>query len=124
MDKTYAETQGQAPFDWNKELDELIAGKFITDQEHYAMRIRANSWVTCAVGNRCAIIPREYHGSPVDKVLWRMGDEFATEFANRRYESAKSLLTKIEARSAILIRQELAKLNTARPDCRDGEGRE
>lgn len=36
----------------------------------------SNSWVTCACGNQCAIIPRDKMGEPEDYVLFDLGMKF------------------------------------------------
>src|SRR5690606_1285416 len=45
-----------------------IYGKYI--------RPMAGSWVTCAVGNQCNIIPRTPEGVPRDIELYRLGINF------------------------------------------------
>lgn len=114
MDKTYCETRGEKPFDWNRELDELIAGRSgsLTDDRRLDM---AFHWVTCACGNQCAIIPRlsiEHNpGAPEDNQLAHLGMRFHDDITCRAWLGAKQTLARIEARSAILIAEELARLN-------------
>lgn len=112
-DKTYAETQGKAPFDWNRALDSAIA----EEPDHITWRQlchRAQDWVTCAVGNQCAIIPRckSWRGQPYDDRLSNLGLRFFDAVEDRGWRSAKILLDNIEQRSAYLIKEELAKLRS------------
>ena len=79
----------------------------------------AASWVTCAVGNQCARIPRLETGCPVDNTLDMLGTEFydvimhwywETDEADRDAHDHRSraldLLVRIEQRSAYLIQKE------------------
>lgn len=122
MDRTYAETTGHAPFDWNKWLDAAIADpNSITKEEHAKVCGLSFKWVTCACGNQCAIIPRYETGvepeddpgpgMPEDPVLQSLGGDFHAEITYKGWGEAKRVLQDIEARSAILIQEELAKLN-------------
>lgn len=120
MDRTYAETTGHAPFDWNKWLDDAIE-KTPDQDELHAAAIRAREWTTCAVGNACAIIPRSELGEPQDEILASLGQSFYSklhiaqgwpEDVKDHLESAKEILGKIEERAAIVIKETLAKLNT------------
>lgn len=120
MDKTYSEIKGHAPFDWNKWLDDAIE-KTPDQDELHAAAIRAREWTTCACGNQCAVIPRRASGEPIDEMLAGLGAAFYTKihiaegWPEDRKESlqyAKYILTDIEVRSAIVIKETLAKLNT------------
>lgn len=109
MDKTFAETKGAASFDWNKLLDDFIAGK---DGDWDQAAILARDWITCACGNQCAIIPRfKGSGQPCDQALSDLGTSFFNHIISGHPKRAKRTLRKIEARSAQLIAIELAKLN-------------
>lgn len=118
MDKTYAETHGQTPFDWRLFLTRAIADK-ITHEEYQGALERARRWVACACGNQCAIIPREQTiinphrmlHAPLDEELELLGRDFYQDMHAEDYDRALATLTGIEARSAILIAEELAKLN-------------
>lgn len=109
MDKTYAETQGEAPIDWNK----FLANPPEKDSyDHMVAADLSGEWVTCACGNQCAIIPRhEYKGSPMDAELAKLGLDFCDDICEARWPVARATLAAIEARSAVLIREELAQLN-------------
>lgn len=109
MDKTYAETKGEAPFDWNKALSNPPE---IGSDEHIKMIGLAGSWVTCAVGNQCAIIPREV--APIDVELTNLGSKFAGDITNGDWINSRKTLSKIEERSKYLIKIELTKLNENR----------
>jgi hypothetical protein len=100
--KTYAQTEGRESFDWNKFLNR----EDISEREWAKADARAASWVTCACGNQCSIIPRETNGMPKDKALLTLGGGeggFYTAIKNRDVESARHLLHMIELRSAFLI---------------------
>lgn len=97
--KTYTEGRNYAPFDWNKALD----NPDITRKDWADMNCRASDWVTCAVGNQCAIIPRDSVGEPLDEELNWLGISFMMAIKNRNVEEAKEVLGDIERRSAELI---------------------
>lgn len=115
MDKTYAETMGEQPFDWNLALDKAIKtppSKF----ELETMYKMASQWKLCACGNQCAIIPRHpqgYHtyGAPQDFELMQLGYRFHGQISGHQFLRAKATLAEIEARSAIVIQETLAGLN-------------
>lgn len=119
MDKTYSELCGKPAFDWNKALDSAI--QYEPDEESAKLLFnRASEWSLCACGNQCAIIPRfgnesqkwpNCTGAPKDKTIRDLGLCFMDEIEDRLWGTAKSTLGKIEARSTILIAEELAKLN-------------
>ncbi len=100
--KTYAQTRGDKSFNWNKFLNR----EYISESEWIKAEARAGSWVTCACGNQCSIIPRETNGMPKDKTLSTLGGGdggFYSAIKNRDVESARHLLHMIELRSAFLI---------------------
>lgn len=112
--KTYAETQGKKPFDWNAFLEK----ESYTEDELYQAIDSAIDWVTCACGNQCDVIPRGYDGKPLDRRLKKLGREFFVciktmyyyfkadeeQFENCRH-LAISTLHAIEARSQEIINQ-------------------
>lgn len=102
-EKTYSENEGEKPFDWNKALSSSV----IDSRTWNKLKKLANSWVTCACGNQCAIIPREDWGEPVDDILARLGgiDGFLGAIQNRDKEEALNFLQLIEVRSAYLIKK-------------------
>ena len=109
--KTYAETQGKAPFDWNAFLVKESYSYTEVEHAHYLSR----EWVTCACGNQCDIIPRNYQGMPEDKILQHYGKEFvkflslminkyfSKEDFNIGKKLAKQTLHAIESRSQEII---------------------
>jgi len=107
---TYSEKNGRSPFNWTKFLDRAINGK-ATFSEKLSAFHRSTSWVTCACGNQCNIIPRDEFGAPLDSTLRELGSPFngfTDAISKEDYKKAKSLLLKIEKRSAYLIKKELA----------------
>lgn len=122
MDKTYAETQGATPFDWNAALNAAIE-KEPTRQKRFELEEKASSWVTCACGNTCAIIPRSRYkytnDAPVDVELLELGLWFNTSVVNQNWNKAKVILQQIELRADVLIKEELQKLNVPLPSSRN-----
>lgn len=120
--KSYAETKGKKPFDWMKWLNK----KIYTLRDIRKKNVLSKSWVTCACGNQCSIIPRyEDVQAPKDIKLRGLGLDFnfalgdmQYHFAHERYHAfeyskqiAINILLKIEERSAILIKKELKNSN-------------
>lgn len=105
--KTFSETSGRKAFDWN---DFLNKSK-ITNEEWKKAKEDASSWVTCACGNQCDIIPRNNNGRPVDSILSNLGgsDGFFGAIMEKDKKLAKVYLKKIEIRSTILIKIEVDK---------------
>jgi len=103
--KTYSETQGEPAFNWYKALIDARNG-LLNVEELYELEHKAGSWVTCACGNQCNIIPRNRDGSPQDKELAELGLEFlsAVTYPYADYEQALEILHKIEIRSAKIIK--------------------
>ncbi len=108
---TFAETQGQPPFDWNAHIQRGLAG-LVSDDEWALSYISARKWVTCACGNQCASIPRYKDGDdfsgpgrPADWVLNYLGGRFYGAIMDRDYTNAKRILTTIERRSAEILRE-------------------
>lgn len=118
--KTYAESQGQPPFDWLAALSRPCAE--MTNKEVSDMCELSLSWVTCACGNQCEIIPRSGN-IPQDVELRASGSAFygfiramASRVCWKNYDSADKwrrealeTLRRIEARSAELIAEILTK---------------
>lgn len=112
MEKTYAETQGFAPFDWNKFLDRAITEE-ITEEVYEAVEKLASNWTTCPCSAQSSIIPR-FHGRPRDGILTGWGYEFYYSISRRDFRTARFDLESIEARSSILIAEELRSENEQR----------
>ncbi len=106
--KTYTEKQGGETINWY----EFLKKDNITDKEWDDAEYLAESWVTCACGGQCYIIPRDREGQPLDKDLTYLGGKhgFLKAIKKQNRESALKLLDKIEARSAILIQEEIKKM--------------
>lgn len=102
--KTYAESQGEAPLDWNHWLDEAIR-KEPSEYERDEAAELALGWVTCACGNLCDSIPRDGCGAPRDAQLYYEGCEFSDLIESGEWKQAKTTLVGIEARSAFLLSQ-------------------
>lgn len=104
----FTETKHRPTINWNEELDKKIAGRgnAMPAQE---LAEYSGSWVTCAVGNTCAIIPRTYGGEPYDYKLLNLGVEFHEAIKRCQWRNAKIILLKIEERSAEVIKIELGK---------------
>lgn len=115
--KTFAESQNEQPFDWNR----FLSKKSYSEQELIDAVHRSKSWTTCACGNQCFIIPRNSsdHNRPVDDKLKILGVEFyeaikymltsidQPDLLKEYHESAKDALAQIELRSSILIKREI-----------------
>ncbi len=97
--RTYAESKGKKPFDWN----EFLSRDKYTEEEWKAAMKLSYSWITCACGNQCDIIPRRESGAPEDCKLWELGDRFSTALENEEIYEAVRLLNRIEKRSADII---------------------
>jgi len=93
---TYTETQGKAPFDWNAALKSR-------KKDWLDLYKRSASWVTCACGNQCDVIPRGWMGIPDDDALEVLGFDFHTAITKQDTRLAQRILHKIEIRSAQLI---------------------
>lgn len=115
MDTSYSELHSEAPFNWAKALSRPVAE--IDEEETLDMSVRAESWVTCAVGNQCQTILRKPWGEPTDEELSILGVEFANtldrlnelkeegqeEKAERCRLEAIKILGKIETRSTEIL---------------------
>lgn len=98
--KTYAETQNEKPFDWNKAL-----AVEPTEDQWEDMKGMASNWVTCACGNQCDVIPRDKNGRPYDDELIDLGFRFLAYVEGRWIKGCRFILREIEERSAYLINQ-------------------
>lgn len=99
--KTYSEREGEEPFNWN----EFLNKKNISKEEWDNAESLADSWVTCACGNQCDVIPRDCFGGPKDRELFRLGYNFYKVIGSKDINSAKEILKAIEERSAYLINE-------------------
>jgi hypothetical protein len=104
--KTYNEEFNNETFDWNGAIESALKNDIELDgTAHDKLVLKAESWVTCACGNQCAIIPRELDGTPYDDTLRRLGIDFMYLITAGHWNSAKLKLEQIEFRSAEIIRQ-------------------
>lgn len=102
--KTYAETSGEQPFDWNQWLKRAIKRE-PDEEERYSASRKAGLWTTCAVGNACSTLPRNETGEPKDPKLMGLGARFNHHIKLKEWREAKSTLKEIEARSSFLLAQ-------------------
>jgi len=79
--ETYAKSEGEKEFDWNK----FLKKEKFTEEDLDNAESLASDWVTCACGNMCSIIPRKA-GRPLDKKLARLGERFA-DYLNEMQEN-------------------------------------
>lgn len=114
--KRYSEVRGRPPIDWNDRIKKMADGivkEHSAEHAHY--RSDSGSWVTCACGNQCNIIPRhkssKYHneGTPLDNILETLGVDFHRAIQNFNPKVAGQVLERIEERSAYLIKEILKK---------------
>lgn len=108
---TYAEKKGMYPIDWHKEL----SNKNISKKKWEELEQSSETWVTCACGVQCAIIPRGSAGDPLDAKLRILGgdDGFHGAIMKKHRHKAMEWLQKIEIRSKQLIKEEVKILKAA-----------
>lgn len=99
--QTKEELYSPEPFDWN----EFLSKENITYTDWNKANYLAGSWVTCACGNQCKIIPRGRFGVPKDPILYKLGLLFATSIFRKNISNAVESLKKIEIRSAEIINE-------------------
>ena len=92
----YIEHEKKQPIDW---YAELTADKIDWEK----LGDLSGDWVTCACGNQCDIIPRDWIGEPIDDELSSLGYKFNDAVCDRLSESAIQILHRIEIRSQELI---------------------
>lgn len=85
-------------FSWYQEL-------YKRDINWSSLKELAKSWVTCACGHQCAIIPRQENGVPIDSELAELGSDFYEAISLRNTTQAIRILQQIEKRSTFLIQQ-------------------
>jgi hypothetical protein len=115
MEISYAELRQEKPFDWF----EFLKRDSYTLLELTTAQSKSLDWVTCACGQQCSIIPREYHGEPEDLYLRDLGFLFAMAIGGMvsTYDTKRTnlfldhknyalfILLAIEDRSAEIIAQ-------------------
>jgi hypothetical protein len=98
----YSETKGKPFIDWHERVNR--EPESITEEEWEQWAEDAGTWVTCACGNQCDVIPRDKDsGMPLDKRLFNLGVDFFTVMGYQDLDTARSILAQIEQRSAQLI---------------------
>ena len=107
--KTYAESRNNKPFDWNKTLLDLIErdknNYLYKRKKEFELQQLAESWVTCACGNQCDVIPRDAFAAPLDNTLNGLGVKFSSCINCSNWEDALDILELIEIRSSQLIKK-------------------
>ena len=102
---------------WNKRLGSILDGENVEKSEVRSWTNDSGDWVTCAVGNACAVIPRDHKGKPDDPQLDTLGVGFHrlvmsmkdAYCSDNKEESvliatkAENVLAHIEKRSSELI---------------------
>ena len=96
---TYSEKRGYTKFNWWDALND--PSKYY----HNYLASISGSWVTCACGNQCDILPRSEAGEPEDIELRNLGLRFNLLVMRYEWDKAKETLAKIEKRSSFLIKQ-------------------
>ncbi len=115
--KTYSEASGEEPFNWNIALAKHC--REINLEDSNKLKELASSWVTCACGNQCDVIPRYGDtGRPKDERLSILGERFhhraiypmCREIEHSNFETADryrliaiDILKEIEERSLGII---------------------
>lgn len=102
--KTYAETKGLAPYDWNDFLDRAIRGEVSKSESEEAKEL-AEGWPTCACGSQCDRILRDRLGLPKDRELRILGFSFCGSMVTGSYRRAKDTLERIEFRSSEILQE-------------------
>lgn len=102
--KTFARSKGERSFDWNKFLNGATK-KRPSDRVCERVNGLAGAWVTCACGNQCERIPRDWLGAPTDGLLYNLGGSFCDEICFGDWKAAKKTLASIEKRSSQILAQ-------------------
>jgi len=98
--KTYSQVKHRRPFNWFKAL----SGADISIDWVYLHK-KSMEWVTCAVGNQCATIHREWNGQPCDSELNSLGCNFTNAIHEKNKKKTLDILEQIEIRSTKLIKE-------------------
>lgn len=125
VNRRYSETQGREAIDWNQRIKAMIEGLVTKNSVAHKNFVRdSGSWVTCACGNMCSIIPRYptmqargisvyWPGTPVDVELRTLGNTFHDNITDFQPKEAAETLERIEKRSEFLIKEILKENATA-----------
>ncbi len=107
---TYCEKNTKTVIDWSNFLETAVNDPdSISTDEHNRYLLYSESWITCACGNQCNVIPRNWTGMPEDEMLTHLGIQFHACIEARDYKEATFILRDIESRSAELIAEINAK---------------
>lgn len=100
-------------FNWLTVLEEILAGRALSEAECDGLYTMAANWPTCACGLLCRDLPRGLHGAPEDAALALKGAEFAIDIRSRQWSQALLTFHVIEARTSELLA--LTETTTAPP---------
>lgn len=101
---TYTQDRGMEPFNWFSALGKAKRGHLALESPtHKALYTRADSWVTCAVGNLCDIFPRSESGEPEDHTLKNLGNSFYFQVYDGCWDFAIETLHLLEKRSTEML---------------------
>ena len=100
--KTYAETIGLDPIDWDACLQKIIDGEATEEELDIAIRL-SGSWKTDPGANLSNDIPRDIDGSPFDRKLISECLTFHTNVFFMDYFHARDTLARIKQRGAELL---------------------
>lgn len=103
--KTYAESRGEKPFDWNA----FLKNESYTVDECKEADGLARHWVTCACGNQCDVIPRGITGAPKDFWLRHFGDAFCANIRRLLFAVKEGVHFRNEQQAAMATLQEIEK---------------
>ena len=92
-------------FNWYMELDKAIK-KEPSEDTYLDLRNRSSSWVTCACGQLCNVLPRNLDSAPVDRQLSDLGLDFADWIYYKNWHKALKILNKIESRTSQLLNEQ------------------
>jgi hypothetical protein len=97
----YAEKimKNENTFNW----DDFLNKDDITQPEWEKVSEMAARWPTCAVGDQCKDIPRDFDGMPLDPRLRNLGIKFYGDILNQNKNTAKESLIRIEYMAAQII---------------------
>jgi hypothetical protein len=101
-------------FNWFLFLDQKFSD--ISPAELHRASTLAASWVTCACGQLCRVLPRDCNNAPEDKTIRNLGLEFmnqisfasesSSRYPKKHFGKAKEILVKIEKRTSVLLKYE------------------
>ena len=90
-------------WDWYAFIDDSEEVKLAYEEQAEDL---ASSWITCACGQVCSVLPKRFESMcPLDNELMYLGNSFHAEIDNKKWEEAKEILDKIEARTIFLLKQ-------------------